>query len=520
MAISNLADLARTHARERGDQPALTFRDETWTYARLDADSSRIAQGLRAAGVEPQDRVAFLDKNAPEYFTFLLGAGKVNAVTVAVNWRLTPAEMEYILEHAEAKVLLVGHEFLPHLTEMRLPTVRQVVVLGAGELPSGAAPLASWMAGFPPSDPGADPAPDDTCYQLYTSGTTGLPKGVELTNRNFFSMLPAGSREWGFDAASVNLVAMPLFHIAGSGWGVVALYNGAHSILLREVDPAEILRVIARYRITIGLLVPAALQIVLQTPGVETTDFSSLRTMVYGASPITEAVLVRAMRTMGCGFMQAYGLTETTGGVTILRPEDHDPDGPRAKLLRSAGQPWGDVELRVVDPETLADLPDGQVGEILVRSVQNMKGYWKMPEASAQAYLEGGWLRTGDAGYLEDGYLYIHDRVKDMIISGGENIYPAEVENVLMSHPAVADCAVIGVPSERWGETVKALVVPATGADLDAQDLIAYCRERLAHYKCPTSVDWIERVPRNPSGKILKTELRQPYWKGERRFVG
>jgi long-chain acyl-CoA synthetase len=405
---------------------------------------------------------------------------------------------------------------------MKLPTVRQVVVLGAApqaSLPRGATTYQEWLASLPATDPGANPAPDDTCYQLYTSGTTGLPKGVELTNRNFFSMLPAGSREWGFDASSVNLVAMPLFHIAGSGWGVVALYNGAHSILLREVDPVEVLRVIERYRVTIALLVPAALQIVLQTPGVETTDFSSLRTMVYGASPITEAVLVRAMKTMGCGFMQAYGLTETTGGVTVLRPEDHDPDGPRAKLLRSAGRPWGDVELRVVDPETLADLPDGQVGEILVRSVQNMKGYWRMSEATAKAYLEGGWLRTGDAGFLDGGYLFIHDRVKDMIISGGENIYPAEIENVLMGHPAVVDAAVIGVPSERWGETVKALVVAAPGAQLEAKELIDYCRERLAHYKCPTSIDWLERVPRNPSGKILKNELREPYWKGERRFV-
>jgi long-chain acyl-CoA synthetase len=436
--------------------------------------------------------------------------------------------MEYILENAQAKVLLVGREFLPLLEKMKVPSVRRVVVLDSGAavagsnestLPAGAVTFEDWLASLPARDPGVDPAPDDTCYQLYTSGTTGLPKGVELTNRNFFSMLPAGSGEWGFDEQTVNLVAMPLFHIAGSGWGVVALYNGAHSILLREVDPKEVLRVIEHYHVTVALLVPAAIQMVLQTPGVETTDFSSLETMVYGASPITEAVLVRAMKTMGCGFMQAYGLTETTGGVTVLRAKDHDPDGPRAKLLRSAGQPWGDVELRVIDPETLQDLPDGRVGEILIRSVQNMKGYWKMPEATAKAYLEGGWLRTGDAGYLEDGYLFIHDRVKDMIISGGENIYPAEVENVLMGHPAVADCAVIGVPSEKWGETVKALVVSPAGERPEAKAVIDYCRERLAHYKCPTSVDWVDAIPRNPSGKILKTELRKPYWKDEKRFV-
>jgi acyl-CoA synthetase (AMP-forming)/AMP-acid ligase II len=267
------------------------------------------------------------------------------------------------------------------------------------------------------------------------------------------------------------------------------------------------------------------LQVLLGTPGLDDTDFSSLRTMVYGASPISEHVLVGAMRALGCGFVQAYGLTETTGGIVSLAPEDHDPGGPRAHLLRSAGRPWGDVELRIVDAATGRDLPDGEVGEIWAKSVQNMKGYWKNPEATAEAYPEGrdadgrGWFRTGDAGYLRDGYLYIHDRVKDMIVSGAENIYPAEIENVLMGHPDIADVAVIGVPSERWGETVKAVIVPAPGRDPEDALLIAYCRERLAHYKCPTSVDRVAALPRNPSGKILKTVLREPYWKGRSRRV-
>ncbi len=521
-AIASIGDITRVHAAARGAKTALSYQDRSWTYAELDSDANRVAQALLAAGVQPQDRVAFLDKNSPEYFPFLFGAGKVNAVTVAVNWRLAPPEMEYILGNAEAKVLLIGDEFLGHLDKMDLPTVTTTIVVGSG---GGFTSYEDWLAEQPDEDPLIPSAIDDTCYQLYTSGTTGLPKGVELTNDNFFSMLPAASDEWFFDSDSVNLVAMPLFHIAGSGWGVVGLYNGGSNVLLRDIDPPEILKLIPQYGITNALLVPAVLQFLLMTPGIDGTDFSSLRAMVYGASPITEEVLVGSMKAMGCKFIQAYGLTETTGGVTILRAEDHDPGGPRADLLRSAGRPWGDVELRIVNTATGEDCPDGEVGEIWCRTVQNMKGYWANDEATEQAFPEGkgddgrGWFTTGDAGYLRDGFLYIHDRVKDMIVSGGENIYPAEIENVLMAHPEVADAAVIGVPSERWGETVKAIITPAPDSDPSAEDLIAYTRENLAHYKCPTSVDRMDVIPRNPSGKILKTELRIPYWEGHDRMV-
>ena len=231
------------------------------------------------------------------------------------------------------------------------------------------------------------------------------------------------------------------------------------------------------------------------------------------------------MRALGCGFVQAYGLTETSGAITALDPGDHDPGGARAELLRSAGRPWGDVELRIADPATGRALPEGEVGEVWCRSRQNLKGYWNNPLATREVYPLGrdasglGWLRTGDAGYLRGGYLFIHDRVKDMIVSGGENVYPAEVENALMSHPGVADCAVIGVPDAKWGETVKAFVIPRAGAQVGDAELIAWCRERLAHYKCPTSIERVAAIPRNPSGKILKSELRKPYWAGRARQV-
>jgi acyl-CoA synthetase (AMP-forming)/AMP-acid ligase II len=481
-----------------------------------------VAQALLAEAVAPQERVAFLDRNVPEFFPFLFGAAMADAVTLAVNWRLAPREMEYILNHSQSRVLLIGEEFLDHLAQMNLETVKRIVVVGRG---GAHVAYSDWIEGHEPIDPEVPCRPEETCFQLYTSGTTGLPKGVELTHSNLLCAMHIGARAWSIDRDSVCLVAMPLFHIAGSGWGIGGFCQGAENVLVRELDPGLVLRLIEQHRVTNSLFVPAVLQILSIQPDVEKVDFSSLRSIVYGASPISEEVLVRSMKVFGCGFVQVYGLTETTGAITDLPPEDHDPGGPRCGLLRAAGRPWGDVRIRIVDEESMRDLPDDEVGEIWCHTRQNMKGYWRNPEATDEAFPEGrdenglGWFRTGDAGYLRDGYLYIHDRVKDMIVSGAENIYPAEIENVLMGHPGVADVAVIGVPSEKWGETVKAIVVDAASGVASDDELIAYCRERLAHFKCPTSIDRVEALPRNPSGKILKTELREPFWKGRSRRI-
>lgn len=517
MSIRTLADIPRYHRSERPDETAIIYTHDgrEWTYRELDDEACRCANALLATGIGPQDRVAYLDKNAPEYFTSLFGITKLNAVSVAVNWRLAPAEMEYILNHSESKVLLIGEEFLGHLAQMNLD-LEHVVVLGdPGE--TGYPSYDQWLAGQPVTDPEYPGEPGDTCAQLYTSGTTGLPKGVETTNENLLSMMGDGLAPLAMNAASVNLVCMPLFHISGSAWGVIGLYQGARSILLRDVDLQEILRVIPGHRVTHSVFVPAVLQFLLAQPNVHDVDYSSFETVVYGASPITEKVLVDAMKTFKANFFQVYGLTETTGGITMLYPEDHDPGGDKAGLLRSCGKAVANHEIRVVDAGG-NDLPEGEVGEIWIRGPQIMKGYWRDPAATTESIDADGWFRSGDAGYLIEGYLYIHDRVKDMIISGGENIYPAEVENVLMKLAGVADAAVIGVPDDRWGETVKAIVTRADDA-LTEEDVFSFCRKHLAHYKCPTSVDWMDTIPRNPSGKILKTELRKPYWEGRDRNV-
>jgi long-chain acyl-CoA synthetase len=311
---------------------------------------------------------------------------------------------------------------------------------------------------------------------------------------------------------------MPLFHISGSGWGLIGIYFGSESILLKEPDMQAILKAIPEYGITHSIFVPAVLQFLLDQPNIAEVDFSSLQSVTYGASPISEQVLVRAIDTFKARFFQAYGLTETTGGVSLLFPEDHDPGGARAGLLRSCGKVVSGHELKIMDSATDEAVADGEVGEIWIRGPQIMKGYWRNEQATAESISEDGWFKSGDAGYLIDGYLYIHDRVKDMIISGGENIYPAEIENVLMRHAAISDVAVIGVPDERWGETVKAIIT-RDDASLSEEDVISYCRQQLAHYKCPSSVDWLTVIPRNPSGKILKTELRKPYWIDKARNV-
>jgi long-chain acyl-CoA synthetase len=474
---------------------------------------------LLAAGLAPQSRVAFLDKNGPEYFEVLFGGGKANVVDVAVNWRLAPAEMAYVVNDAEARLLFVGPDFLGHLEEMEdtLKTVEKIIVIG--EHPRHES-YEQWLARHAADDPARPTTPGDVAMQLYTSGTTGLPKGAMLTNANLGTLLPYVGPWWQFDASSVNLVCMPLFHIGGSGWALVGMGVGCRSILFREFAPPAILDALERHRVTNALFVPAMLQFLTQVPGAAERDYPALRSIVYGASPITNEVLVRSMKTFRCPFVQVYGLTETTGAITQLPASDHATEGPRARLLRSAGKAFPWVELRIVDPTTGRACATGEVGEVWTRSVQNFKGYWGNAEETARTVDADGWLRTGDAGYLDpEGYLFLTDRVKDMIITGGENVYPAEVENALFDHPAIADVAVIGVPDERWGEAVKAIVVPKPGARPAADEIIAFARARLAHYKCPSSVDWAEALPRNPSGKLLKRELREPYWRGRERRI-
>jgi long-chain acyl-CoA synthetase len=396
-----------------------------------------------------------------------------------------------------------------------LKSVRRIIALD-GENKSWTG-YADWIAAQSASDPNMEIAPDHCAIQMYTSGTTGHPKGAQLTHVGLLPLLKGILGQIGdWHENDVSLVCMPLFHIGGSGWALVGLYRGIDSVLTRDADPGVILRVIPEFRITKAFVVPALLLFLLQHPQCRTTDFSSLDLIVYGASPAPVDLVRNALKAFGCDLAQVYGLTETTGAITYLPPEDHDESA--LDRLKSCGKPMAGVEIRIVDASG-KEVATGEVGEIITRSAQNMPGYWNQPEATRRA-IRGDWFYTGDAGYLDkDGYVYIYDRVKDMIISGGENIYPAEVESALFSHPAVADVAVIGVPDEKWGEAVKAFVVKRPGAEVTADELIGFARERIAGYKTPRSVDFVDTLPRTPTGKILKRELRKPFWASQERQV-
>ena len=513
------AEIIRRWGSEAPNETAMIFEGSNTTWAELDTRSSQLANALAAAGVGNQDRIVFIDKNGPTYFEVTFGAAKLNAVLVAANWRLAGPELIYTINDAMAKVVIVGPDFVPLMEQIaeQLTTVTKFVAIG--DHPKWES-YEDFVDAGATEDPGIGSEINDIAMQLYTSGTTGLPKGVMLMNSNMFTLYEQVAAFWNFDRQSVNLVAMPLFHIGGCGWAMVGMYAGGKSVIVREFVPNVVLDLMVEYRTTNALFVPAMLQFFTMVPGAGDRDYSSMRAINYGASPITNETLLSAMRTFRCPFIQVYGMTETTGAITQLDAADHDPEGPRAHLLRSAGRAFPWAELRIVDMDTGADCVPGAVGEVWTRSPQNMLGYWNKPQETEKTILPDGWLRTGDAGYLDaEGFLFLTDRVKDMIVSGGENVYPAEVENVLASHPAIGEVAVIGVPHERWGESVKAIVVKKPGIETTAPEIIAFAKERLAGYKCPTSVDFTDLLPRNPSGKVLKKDLREPFWKGLERRV-
>jgi acyl-CoA synthetase (AMP-forming)/AMP-acid ligase II len=495
----SLANVLRGLAADRPSHEAFVCGESRTTFGELHERSSRVARALIDGGVRPGDRVAVLVQNGIEFFEIAFGISKADAMLVALNWRLSPRELKAILDDAKPSQLIFDPAFAA-----QVPDGLNTVQLGDD--------YERWVAQASPEDPESPSGPDSVMLVLYSSGTTGLPKGVMLTNANL-SYIKVMARElFRMTPESVHLVVAPLFHIGGAGTGLTTTTLGGRTVVLREAKPELILDTIERERVTHAFFVPAVIQRLIEHPSARERDFSSLQYIAYGAAPMTETLLRNAIDTLGCGFIGCYGMTETAGTVVSLPPEEHVADGPQTRLLRSVGRqlPWHEV--RVTDLLSRQESPPGEVGEIWVRSGMNMKGYFNQPDATAGTLVEDGWLRTGDGAYRdEDGYFFLTDRIKDMIISGGENVYPAEVENVLAGHPDVSEVAVIGAPHEKWGETVKAIVVPRGGSEPTAEDLIAYARSQLAHYKCPTSVVFIDELPRNPSGKVIKKELRAAY---------
>jgi fatty-acyl-CoA synthase len=517
--LTVLADITRFHTAKTPDSVALVFEGRQTSFARLDQNVSQVANGLICEGIQSQQNVAWLDINSDYFFEMLFGCAKSNTVICPINWRLAAPEIAYILNDAEAEILFVGARFIELVESIRdqLVNIKKIIAV-SGEHQEWEA-YVSWRDKQSKEDPGLNTSPADTAIQMYTSGTTGYPKGVLLSSGALLVSTTDDSEdmEWNrWTSNDVSLLVMPCFHIAGLRWGVMGLLPGATTVILPEFDPQRVMESIPLQHVTKLFLVPAALRLVLMASEGRETDFSSLQHIWYGASPIPLDLLRDAMAVFQCDFVQTYGLTETAAQTTFLPPKDHNLKGN--ERMKSAGKALPNIQIRIVD-ENGQSLPSGEIGEICIKSPANMSGYWKLPEETAKT-IKNGWVHSGDAGYMdEDGYVYIHDRIKDMIVSGGENIYPAEVESAIYGHPAVADVAVIGVPDDKWGEAVKAVVVMVPEQQCTAEELIAYAKERIAAYKAPKSVDFTDALPRNPSGKILKKDLRASYWQGSERMV-
>jgi acyl-CoA synthetase (AMP-forming)/AMP-acid ligase II len=501
------------------DGEAITYLGRTWTWSEWDDRVRRVAGGLQSLGIGRGDVVAFLDKNHPACVELSLGAASLGAANAIVNWRSAGDEVDYAVNDSGARVLVVGSELMPVVEKIRdrLTRVEKVIEV----TPDGAEgdEYEAWLAGSEPVSRPDDVSPDDVCLVMYSSGTTGRPKGIMLSHANMVAHTLNAHDGWEFEPGDKNMVSMPLFHVGGSSYVLFGIHDGVPSVMTRDPDGASLAGAIMQGA-NRTFLVPAVLAQVLQSGPEAIGLFGKLKTYCYGASPMPMPLLRAAMKAWpDTDFIQVYGLTELGGVITHLMPEAHrDPDHP--ERLVSAGQPIPGAEVRVVDPATLEDVPTGEHGELWFRTPQLMKGFLGKPEATAEVITDDGWFRTGDLGKVDaDGFVYVEDRLKDMIISGGENVYSPEVERVLAEHPAVMEVAIIGVPDDTWGESVKAVVSLKEGVSATEAELIGHCQEHLAKFKCPRSVDIIELLPRNPTGKILKRELRKPYWEGHDRQV-
>lgn len=517
-----LVDRLNHWAAATPDADAMTYLERTWTWRQWHERVHRAAGGLRELGIGRGDVVSFLDKNHPACVEISLAAGSVGAANAIINWRSAGDEIDYAVNDSGARVLFVGAELMPTIEAIRdrLPEVERIITVTPDGAPGDE--YEEFLAEAPLVEDGLDVLEDDVCLIMYSSGTTGRPKGVMLTHRNMVKHTVNAHDGWGFEPGDKSMVAMPLFHVGGSSYVLFGIHDGVPSVMTREPDAASLAgAILAGANRT--FLVPAVLAQVLQAGEDAVRLFAALKTYTYGAAPMPPPLLRAAMRAWPeTDFIQVYGLTEVAGVATHLMPEEHrtaEADGHPERLL-SAGRPIPEVEVRIVDPATGEEVAGGEHGEIWLRTPQLMKGFLNKPEETAQVLTDDGWFRTGDMGHVDtDGYVFVSDRLKDMIITGGENVYSPEVERVLSEHPAVLEVAVIGVPDERWGEAVKAVVALREGASATGEELIAFARERLAHFKCPKSVDVLAALPRNPTGKILKRDLRRPYWDGQARQV-
>ena len=517
----SIVQSVKRNVQIRAGDTALLFGDRRRSWSEFRDRAARFAAGLHALGIGAGERVAILALNSDRYLEYYVGVPWAGAVVVPLNIRWSASELAYALNDCGAAALVVDDAFAKTVLPVcgEVGSLRSIIYIGDGKPPSGAVGYEALIAGSAPF-PDAGRGGEDLAGIFYTGGTTGFSKGVMLSHRSLWASAMAYLAVAEQSSPAVMLHAAPMFHLADVALIMGGMVTGGAHAIIPAFNPVDVLTAIERFRVTDMLLVPTMVNMLISHPKIAETDVSSVRLLAYGGSVIPEAVLLRAIAAMpSCRFMQAYGQTELSPIATLLGPEFHVVEGPNAGRLTSAGRPAACNELEIVDPNGV-ELPRGVVGEIRCRGPNTMLGYWNKPEETAAA-LRDGWVYTGDAAYMdEEGFVYIVDRLKDMIVSGGENVYSAEVENAVCNHPSVAQCAVIAVPSAEWGEAVHAIVILRDGCAADADDIIAHCRREIAHYKCPRSIEFrTEPFPLSGAGKVLKRELRAPYWEERSRQV-
>jgi long-chain acyl-CoA synthetase len=516
----HLGDVARRNATYDAARAGIVYGEVRLTWRQVDQRANAVAAGLRAHDLRPGDRVAVLARNSHRYLECYFGIAKAGLVTVPLNYRLVDRELAYILADCEARALLCETEFVPEIDRLRTEATDLRVLVGLG--PGHGWPLdyEALVGQGLDEPPAVDVAENDIALLSYTSGTTGRPKGVMLSHRNLLSAGTSLLVEYGLTRDSVWLVNQPLCFVGSLGSTMPSLLRGAR-VIVTNFDPHGAAETIARERVTHTSMVPTMVRLVSTLPDVARFDFSSIERIFHAAAPMPVALRQQASAVLGDVLTNVYGLTESAPAASVmplgaLSPALASLDPERyQRRLTSVGKPAVNVEMRIARRDgTLVPAGDDEVGEIVLRGANVMQGYWKQPEQTAEA-LRNGWLHTGDPGRMdEDAFFYIVDRAKDMIITGGINVYSNEVEEVLYQHPDIAEVAVIGVPDEKWGESVKAVVALRPGRTADAEPLIAYCRERLAGFKVPRSIDFLASLPKSDRGKILKHDLRERYWSG------
>ncbi len=516
--MQTLKEMINANAQRYGDKIALVGEDRSYTFDEVNRRINSLVNALADHGVGKGDRVGILAYNCPQYFE-VFGLAKAGRVCVPLNHRSVGRELAYLIDNSGINTLIVGRGFVDVVSPIRheLGTIRNLICLDADV--ERMISYEELIAGYPSDEPSDEVTPNDPAALYYTSGTTGHPKGATHTHKSLLAEI--GVHQGSFAPDDVVLCVMPFFHVGGSAAHLFpAFAYGATSVIHKGFNETDVLEAIAKQKVTYVGLVPAMIMRLLEHPHLGDYDLSSLRTIMYVGAPMPPEALRRGLERFGQVFSQLFGQTESLN-IAVLKKEDHKLEGSPRELqrLQSAGRPFGQGEMRIVDDQG-RDVPPGGVGEILARSDRMMTGYWGMPQQTAETIEEDGWLHTGDVGRLdEDGYVYLVDRKKDMIISGGENIYSREVEDVLYMHPAVLEAAVVGVPDKKWGESVKAVVVLKDGVEASEEELIDFCKAHLASYKKPRSVEFRQALPKTGSGKIKKAEIREEYWRDEERRI-